>query len=504
MTVRPGIAATLVLIALLAGAAPAGAQAGPGAPRIADTADPVRAAIEVSRATFAQDGEAEAAVLARPDIFADALAGAALAGRRAPILYPGGESVRDDVMSELSRVVGPPTQAAGACDGRWEVYLLGGTEAVAAGVEQDLVARGYCTLRLAGETRVETAAAIARQVAHVVPANEVLVATAGDWPDAITGGAYAAARLGTPLLVTPSDALHPAVAAVLDELQPDRVVLLGGEAALSVDVEDAAFEHAGSVRRISGPTRAETALDVARRLWPAEIAPRGLTVVNGYAAEAFAYALPAAVLAARNTAPQVLTGVDALPDSVRDHLGAQPYESAVVVGPPSLIGEDVRRTVAERDVPTPALGYGSPIALRGIGPISVGMTVAEAERAGGRALPTVQDLGGGCTYVAPDGLDGLAFMVTDGTIARLDVNLPAYATRSAVRVGDLEDEVTAAYPDRIEREPHAFDEGGSYLVFVPVQQADEDFRLVFETNGERVTYLRTGRLPEAEYIEGCA
>ena len=30
------------------------------------------------------------------------------------------------------------------------------------------------------------------------------------------------------------------------------------------------------------------------------------------------------------------------------------------------------------------------------------------------------------------------------------------------------------------------------------------YRLVFETDGERVTRYRAGRLPEVEWVEGCA
>jgi hypothetical protein len=43
-----------------------------------------------------------------------------------------------------------------------------------------------------------------------------------------------------------------------------------------------------------------------------------------------------------------------------------------------------------------------------------------------------------------------------------------------------------------------------YLAFAQKDQADKDFWVVFETDGQKVTQFRSGRIPEVEYVEGCA
>ena len=69
-------------------------------------------------------------------------------------------------------------------------------------------------------------------------------------------------------------------------------------------------------------------------------------------------------------------------------------------------------------------------------------------------------------------------------------------------LGSREAEVRAAYP-RLRREGHAYDPAGHYLIAFPL--ADTTFQVVFETDGAGVvTGLRGGRLPEVQYVEGCA
>jgi hypothetical protein len=47
-------------------------------------------------------------------------------------------------------------------------------------------------------------------------------------------------------------------------------------------------------------------------------------------------------------------------------------------------------------------------------------------------------------------------------------------------------------------------ERGNYLTFIPQDRPDRNYRLVFETDGDRVTNFRSGQVPEVEAIEGCS
>jgi len=146
----------------------------------------------------------------------------------------------------------------------------------------------------------------------------------------------------------------------------------------------------------------------------------------------------------------------------------------------------------------------SKLAIDGIGPIRVGMTIGEAEAS---ARTRLLSLGGkleNCWYVKPQGGPrDISFMVIDGKIARVDINGNSpITTISGAKIGDSEDRIKSLYAVRIT--PHEYVRGGHYLTFVPNDTFDQQYRMVFETDGKRVKQIRAGRLPEVEYVEGCA
>ena len=159
------------------------------------------------------------------------------------------------------------------------------------------------------------------------------------------------------------------------------------------------------------------------------------------------------------------------------------------------------------------------VAIDGIGPVRVGMTIAQAEAAAGvRLIERGGRAGeGGCYYVWPQPeIHGLEFMVISSRsdnsidrqsdrIARVDVlRGSGMTTVSGAHIGNTEAQIKSLYPGRIEVTPHEYDHAGHYLTFVPQDLLDRNYRLVFETDGRRVTRFRAGRLPEVQYVEGCA
>jgi hypothetical protein len=150
----------------------------------------------------------------------------------------------------------------------------------------------------------------------------------------------------------------------------------------------------------------------------------------------------------------------------------------------------------------------SKLSINGIGSVLVGMTVPEASKAAGRPLVSTGDSGGGsnCFYLTPEGGPrDVGFMVTDGRISRVDIWKDSRVTTlSGARIGDTEARIKALYPGKIQVSPHKYVQGGHYLTFVPKDRSDSNYRLVFETDGNRVTQYRAGKLPEVEFVEGCA
>ncbi|MBW4496794.1 MAG: hypothetical protein KME26_27715 [Oscillatoria princeps RMCB-10] len=150
----------------------------------------------------------------------------------------------------------------------------------------------------------------------------------------------------------------------------------------------------------------------------------------------------------------------------------------------------------------------SKLYIDGIGPVLVGMTVPEASRAAGRPLVSTGDSGGGsnCFYLTPEGGPrDVGFMIADGRISRIDIwRESRITTLSGAGIGDTEARIKALYPGKIQVSPHKYVQGGHYLTFVPQDRSDSNYRLVFETDGNRVTQFRVGKLPEVEFVEGCA
>ena len=151
------------------------------------------------------------------------------------------------------------------------VFIIGGTAAVHPEVEEELEGRGYDeVVRIAGDNRYETAASLAfawgtgphGDVGTLGGDRTALLASGADFPDALAAGPVAA-NAQLPLFLLPPNEPHPAVDERLDDLDIDRVVLIGGPAALTGAVVDY-YEDAGyEVERWGGENRMDTATVVA-------------------------------------------------------------------------------------------------------------------------------------------------------------------------------------------------------------------------------------------------
>lgn len=103
--------------------------------------------------------------------------------------------------------------------------------------------------RIGGTSRIETAVLISQE-AFPDGADDVFLAQAGDFPDALAAGAL---TTGPILLVPSCDELPDVVADELARLEPTRVVALGGTAAVCDEVLEAAVEAAGDEPEATDP-----------------------------------------------------------------------------------------------------------------------------------------------------------------------------------------------------------------------------------------------------------
>ncbi|MHC5775125.1 hypothetical protein [Nostoc sp.] len=147
----------------------------------------------------------------------------------------------------------------------------------------------------------------------------------------------------------------------------------------------------------------------------------------------------------------------------------------------------------------------SKLLINGIGGVRIGMTVSQAAKAAGIKL-IGDSANNSCYYVKPQNEPkNLLFMVTKGRISRVDVRQNTQITTlKGAKIGDTEAQIKSLYPGKIKVTSHKYVQGGHYLTFIPKDRANQNYRVVFETDGKRVTQFRSGKLPEVEFVEGCS
>ena len=167
------------------------------------------------------------------------------------------------------------------------------------------------------------------------------VATGADYPDALTAGAAAGFEGGPVLLVAP-DALPSVVATELNRLQPGRIVVVGGEGAVSGSVETSlgAFTT-GPVTRLGGIDRYATAAAVSSAAFDP-----GVDVVYIATGENFPDALPAAAAAGQLGGPLLLTRTDSLPSFTAAELRRLQPQRIVIAGESDVVSVEVETALA--------------------------------------------------------------------------------------------------------------------------------------------------------------
>ena len=202
-------------------------------------------AVAIARA--AHPSGSSTAVLAVSSSFPDALAGGPLAAAvGGPLLLTGTSSVPAQTVQALRDL------------GVSSVRLLGGEAVIAPEVVTQLEAAGFAVSRLAGDSRFDTAAVMARAVQSAGggdgPSRAFLV-PAFTFPDALIA-AGPGGLLGMPVLLTQPAELHPAAADVLRGV--DEVVVIDSDGQLSAAVTDQLRALGVVVTRLGGGGRYAT------------------------------------------------------------------------------------------------------------------------------------------------------------------------------------------------------------------------------------------------------
>lgn len=207
--------------------------------------------------------------------------------------------------------------------------------------------------RLAGVNRYQTAQDIANE-AYPDGADTVIIARGDAFPDGLAAS-YLAGVEDAPILLTQPNALTLETQDAMDDLQPERAIIVGGPTAIDQNVEDALVAYLGGadrVRRIEGNDRFFTAAVISN-----EGAAGTLSDLSGDSTDElrtaivasgrnFPDALAAGPLAHAGNLPILLTEPDRLPDITALALENRDIQQVIVAGGPVTISEAVLDQIA--------------------------------------------------------------------------------------------------------------------------------------------------------------
>lgn len=287
--------------------------------------------VAVSQEAFPFAHSAGAVVLARGDVYADALGGIPLAkAKNGPLLLtPGGvgaKSLDPNVAAEIQRVL--------PADKKHTVYILGGVEAIPQSI-QDYISNtlGYNVERFGGATRYETSLSIAQNPQALNNPKHVVVARGDDFADALASGplasdkftdasgAPAAILLSTGNGITEPVSLNPVIAAYVSAKEnaphpagQTNVAAIGGGAVKAVA---AISPNPALYTPISGVDRFDTAAKVAAFGWGTK--PAAVGVASGMN---FPDSLTGGALMALQGSPLLLSDPGAVSPALSSATGA--------------------------------------------------------------------------------------------------------------------------------------------------------------------------------------
>ena len=187
--------------------------------------------------------------------------------------------------------------------------------------------------RLAGSTRYETAGLLFDQ-GDWQQGGTIVLASGANYPDALAASALAG-DLNAPIMLTDPNGLSSETERRIQSLKPAHVYIIGGNAAVSADVERRVTQLAESgadIKRIAGDTRYDTSLKVASSVSN----PSDTVIVT--TGTNYADALSISPYAFATGSPVVLSNPSSgLSDSALKSIEDAGYKKAVIVGGASAV-----------------------------------------------------------------------------------------------------------------------------------------------------------------------
>ena len=244
--------------------------------------------------------------------------------KQAPVLLSTRDGLSSAVLQDLGR------------RGATQAYLVGGPMGLSTAIEQQLEAVGVASTRLAGQTRYETAALVARAMDHRPWAAFVASGNDHNLIDALAAGGIGA-RNAWPVLLTERDQLPGQTESALTELGVSRTYVVGG----TIPISDTVVGQVPDGRRIAGSTLYDTAAQLATT-FASSVGTERLVIASGDR-----YNIIDALAGGTFGNLTLLTEQARLTPVTGTWVEARGVESAVIVGGPLAVSDTAGRQLAE-------------------------------------------------------------------------------------------------------------------------------------------------------------
>jgi minor extracellular protease Epr len=272
-------------------------------------------AVNVAEKGFAGDETSNTVILSYYNAFADALSASPLAYKHnAPILLTHSDRLTAETKAEITKLA--PEQ----------VVIVGGTGSVSNQVFNEVDSLVDKVRRIGGKDRFEVSYNIASEITGT---DTIVVANGLNFPDALAIAPFAAKHQYPILLTRPTQWPSQMNGLIAGK---ENSIVVGGNAS----VGDNVLNQLPNARRIGGKDRYEVATNIVRQLnLPADQA----FIATGLS---FADALTGSVLAAKESAPLLLTRKDSLPDSTESLVKEKQILDVILLGGSGSVGEAIQ------------------------------------------------------------------------------------------------------------------------------------------------------------------
>ena len=147
---------------------------------------------------------------------------------------------------------------------------------------------------------------------------------------------------------------------------------------------------------------------------------------------------------------------------------------------------------------------GHALSMRGLGPIRIGMSIADFRKLGlatkDQFPPQNDPDSKSCNQASLERFQGIRVMFEEGVLTRIQISSGKTKDIHAIGIGSSEQDVKKIYGKRLVIEPNYYDDTRHDM---SVSSVDGRFGTLFETDGRKVVGFRSGLNKSVQYLEGC-